>query len=69
MLVGDDAPSRRYVASKRKKAAEAGMVSDHHELPAIEQRTLQIDHVQVGAAIAATCSPIQRTSGQGPSAW
>ena len=34
VLVGDDGPSRRYVNSKHKKAAEAGMVSRHRELPA-----------------------------------
>ena len=34
VLVGDDGPSQRYVNSKHKKAAEAGMVSRHHELPA-----------------------------------
>ncbi|MFK8022999.1 MAG: bifunctional 5,10-methylenetetrahydrofolate dehydrogenase/5,10-methenyltetrahydrofolate cyclohydrolase [Ilumatobacter sp.] len=34
VLVGDDGPSRRYVNSKHKKAAEAGMVSRHHELGA-----------------------------------
>ena len=33
VLVGDDGPSRRYVDSKHKKAAEAGMVSQHRELP------------------------------------
>ena len=34
VLVGDDGPSRRYVASKQKKAHEAGMTSQHRELPA-----------------------------------
>jgi len=34
VLVGDDGPSRRYVNSKHKKAAEAGLLSRHHELPA-----------------------------------
>jgi methylenetetrahydrofolate dehydrogenase (NADP+)/methenyltetrahydrofolate cyclohydrolase len=34
VLVGDDKPSRLYVASKQKKAGEAGMVSRHVELPA-----------------------------------
>jgi methylenetetrahydrofolate dehydrogenase (NADP+) / methenyltetrahydrofolate cyclohydrolase len=33
VLVGDDKPSRAYVSSKRKKAAEAGMTSRHVELP------------------------------------
>ncbi|MGB3734556.1 MAG: bifunctional 5,10-methylenetetrahydrofolate dehydrogenase/5,10-methenyltetrahydrofolate cyclohydrolase [Ilumatobacter sp.] len=32
VLVGDDGPSQRYVNSKHKKAAEAGMVSRHREL-------------------------------------
>jgi methylenetetrahydrofolate dehydrogenase (NADP+)/methenyltetrahydrofolate cyclohydrolase len=34
VLVGDDGPSRRYVNSKHKKAAEAGLGSRHTELPA-----------------------------------
>lgn len=34
VLVGDDGPSKRYVASKHKKAAEAGMVSVNRDLPA-----------------------------------
>jgi len=34
VLVGDDGPSQRYVNSKHKKAAEAGMVSRHHALGA-----------------------------------
>ena len=34
VLVGDDAPSRRYTASKRKQAGEVGMSSRHVELPA-----------------------------------
>ena len=34
VLVGDDGPSQRYVNSKHKKAAEAGMVSRHQSLPA-----------------------------------
>jgi methylenetetrahydrofolate dehydrogenase (NADP+) / methenyltetrahydrofolate cyclohydrolase len=34
VLVGDDGPSQRYVKSKHTKAAEAGMVSRHHGLPA-----------------------------------
>lgn len=33
MLVGDDRPSQLYVASKQKKAAEAGMTSRHIGLP------------------------------------
>ena len=34
VLVGNDGPSQRYVNSKHKKAAEAGMVSRHNELGA-----------------------------------
>ncbi len=34
VLVGDDAPSRRYVASKQKQAAAVGMLSRHTDLPA-----------------------------------
>jgi methylenetetrahydrofolate dehydrogenase (NADP+)/methenyltetrahydrofolate cyclohydrolase len=34
VLVGDDGPSRRYVASKQKLAAEVGMTSRHSDLPA-----------------------------------
>jgi methylenetetrahydrofolate dehydrogenase (NADP+) / methenyltetrahydrofolate cyclohydrolase len=34
VLVGDDAPSRRYVASKQKLAGEVGMTSRHTDLPA-----------------------------------
>ncbi len=42
VLVGDDKPSRLYVASKQKKAGEAGMVSRHVELPAdISQADLE----------------------------
>jgi methylenetetrahydrofolate dehydrogenase (NADP+)/methenyltetrahydrofolate cyclohydrolase len=33
VLVGDDRPSRLYVAGKQKKAAEAGMLSRHVEVP------------------------------------
>jgi methylenetetrahydrofolate dehydrogenase (NADP+)/methenyltetrahydrofolate cyclohydrolase len=34
VLVGDDGPSRRYVASKQKQAAQVGLLSEHHELAA-----------------------------------
>lgn len=34
VLVGDDRPSQIYVRNKHKKAAEAGMASQHVELPA-----------------------------------
>lgn len=33
VLVGNDGPSQRYVASKHKKAAEAGLVPRHIDLP------------------------------------
>jgi methylenetetrahydrofolate dehydrogenase (NADP+)/methenyltetrahydrofolate cyclohydrolase len=34
VLVGDDVPSQRYVASKQKQAAAVGMLSRHTDLPA-----------------------------------
>ena len=34
VLVGDDGPSRRYVASKEKQAAAVGIASRHTDLPA-----------------------------------
>ncbi len=34
VLVGDDGPSQRYVKMKHAKAAEAGLVSQHVDLPA-----------------------------------
>lgn len=34
VLVGDDKPSRSYIASKKAKAGEAGIVSRHTDLPA-----------------------------------
>ncbi len=34
VLVGDDGPSQRYVASKHKKAVEAGLAARHVDLPA-----------------------------------
>lgn len=34
VLVGDDKPSRAYIASKKKKAGEAGMISKHTDLAA-----------------------------------
>src|SRR3954454_15637427 len=34
VLVGDDAPSRRYVAAKQKQAAAVGIASRHTDLPA-----------------------------------
>lgn len=50
VLVGDDAPSRRYTASKRKQAGEIGMRSGHVELPATASQTQVEDAV---AALAA----------------
>src|SRR6476620_3867707 len=34
VLVGDDGPSQRYVASKQKQAAAVGIASRHTDLPA-----------------------------------
>ncbi len=47
VLVGDDRPSQLYVASKQKKAAEAGMASRHVALPA------DASQAQVEEAVAA----------------
>ena len=47
VLVGDDRPSQLYVASKQKKAAEAGMTSRHVGLPA------DASQAQVEEAVAA----------------
>lgn len=47
VLVGDDRPSQLYVASKQKKAAEAGMTSRHVGLPA------NASQAQVQDAVAA----------------
>ena len=47
VLVGDDRPSQLYVASKQKKAAEAGMSSRHVGLPA------DASQAQVEDAVAA----------------
>jgi methylenetetrahydrofolate dehydrogenase (NADP+) / methenyltetrahydrofolate cyclohydrolase len=42
VLVGDDLPSRRYVASKQRMAEEVGMLSRHVELPATaDQREVE----------------------------
>jgi methylenetetrahydrofolate dehydrogenase (NADP+)/methenyltetrahydrofolate cyclohydrolase len=41
VLVGDDAPSRRYVASKQKQAAEVGMLSRHIDLPTASQAQVE----------------------------
>lgn len=46
VLVGDDPPSQRYIRSKQRKAAEAGMRSRHVDLPATATQG------QVEAAVA-----------------
>ena len=46
VLVGDDPPSQRYVRSKQRKAAEAGLQSRHVDLPATASQG------QVEAAVA-----------------
>ena len=46
VLVGDDPPSQRYVRSKQRKAAEAGMRPRHVDLPATASQG------QVEAAVA-----------------
>jgi methylenetetrahydrofolate dehydrogenase (NADP+) / methenyltetrahydrofolate cyclohydrolase len=50
VLVGDDGPSRRYVASKQKLAGEVGMASRHHQLAATAS---QGEVEEVVAALAA----------------
>lgn len=50
VLVGDDRPSQLYVASKQKKAAEAGMTSRHVGLPA-DASQAQVEDA-VGALVA-----------------
>ena len=50
VLVGDDGPSRRYVASKQKQAAEVGMQSRHVGLPATASQA-EVDDA-VGALAA-----------------
>ncbi|MEL6891586.1 MAG: bifunctional 5,10-methylenetetrahydrofolate dehydrogenase/5,10-methenyltetrahydrofolate cyclohydrolase [Actinomycetota bacterium] len=49
LLVGDDGPSRRYVNSKHKKAADAGMISRHEELPATATQA-EVERVVAGLA-------------------
>jgi methylenetetrahydrofolate dehydrogenase (NADP+) / methenyltetrahydrofolate cyclohydrolase len=53
VLVGDDKPSRAYIASKKKKAGEAGMVSNHTDLPANASQAQVNDTI---AALAADTS-------------
>jgi methylenetetrahydrofolate dehydrogenase (NADP+) / methenyltetrahydrofolate cyclohydrolase len=50
VLVGDDAPSQRYVRSKQKQAGEVGMVSKGVELPATASQTEVTDVVASLAA-------------------
>jgi methylenetetrahydrofolate dehydrogenase (NADP+)/methenyltetrahydrofolate cyclohydrolase len=50
MLVGDDRPSQLYVASKQKKAAEAGMTSRHVALPG-DASQAQVEEA-IGALVA-----------------
>ncbi len=50
VLVGDDRPSQLYVASKQKKAAEAGMTSRHVGLPS-DASQAQVEDA-VGALVA-----------------
>ena len=46
VLVGDDPPSHSYVRSKRKRAGEVGIRSEHHELPAdlTQQQVVHVLH-------------------------
>ena len=53
VLVGDDGPSRRYVASKQKLAAEVGMQSRHVGLPADASQSEVDDAVAALAADSA----------------
>jgi len=49
VLVGDDGPSKRYVASKQRQAAEIGMLSRHTELPATASQE-EVEAVVAGLA-------------------
>lgn len=49
VLVGDDGPSQRYVASKQRQAAQVGMESRHIELPATATQP-EIEDVVAGLA-------------------
>jgi methylenetetrahydrofolate dehydrogenase (NADP+)/methenyltetrahydrofolate cyclohydrolase len=46
VLVGDDPASHAYVRSKRKRAGEVGIRSEHHELPAdlTQEQVIEILH-------------------------
>jgi methylenetetrahydrofolate dehydrogenase (NADP+) / methenyltetrahydrofolate cyclohydrolase len=50
VLVGDDAPSQRYVRMKHKKAAEAGLASRHVDLPA-DATQAEVESVVRGLAL------------------
>ena len=50
VLVGDDGPSQRYVKMKHAKAAEAGMVSKHVDLPATASQA-EVESVVRGLAV------------------
>ena len=50
VLVGDDGPSQRYVRMKHAKAAEAGMVSKHVDLPATASQA-EVESVVRGLAV------------------
>ena len=49
VLVGDDPPSQRYVASKQKQAAEVGMLSRHVDLAATASQA-EVEDVVAGLA-------------------
>jgi methylenetetrahydrofolate dehydrogenase (NADP+) / methenyltetrahydrofolate cyclohydrolase len=50
VLVGDDGPSQRYVRMKHAKAAEAGLVSRHVDLPATATQA-EVESVVRGLAL------------------
>lgn len=52
VLVGDDAPSQRYVKMKHQKAAEAGLASRHVDLPATTTQA-EVESVVRGLALDA----------------
>jgi methylenetetrahydrofolate dehydrogenase (NADP+)/methenyltetrahydrofolate cyclohydrolase len=53
VLVGDDRPSRLYVASKERKAAEAGLTSRHVDVPGDASQT-QVEETVAALAADAT---------------
>jgi methylenetetrahydrofolate dehydrogenase (NADP+) / methenyltetrahydrofolate cyclohydrolase len=50
VLVGDDGPSQRYVRMKHQKAAEAGLMSKHVDLPATASQ-VEVESVVRGLAV------------------